>query len=642
MVFRWRAVLAVCVALVGGVPDALAGEWLNFYPAAGELSLGFDGRWNESGSGNSSWRTKYEERLRLQLGGYGLDPRIFTFNADLEPALSQERSDSQTGVAETNNTDSTFLNYRTRFSLLHGMQASPISLSADFSANTGETDGSLGNRSDFTTESRGASLQWKFRPFRSSIDYRERSLEEIFIPGFGQPPTERNEFQRTLTYRGRSRGMELLLEGIEFDDELKPDQSYEARKGRLNNNFNWGKRSSLQSMLEYTDRVGFQAEEKTTVNELLRLQHTQNLSTAYNYTYNSSHRTIDTENQGGNFELRHQLYDNLVTSLKIGATNTESSDLFREKTRDANLDFTYNKQIRPDIRVTANLGGGYRTTDRTGGLFDYTESAVVPASGIITLVQRYIVWSTIVVTAPGCSPCQQGLHYNVVDAGGDFTQINVPLGSPININDPIAVDYIFEPPTVEYYGIPYRVGIRLEYGDFAFYHRTSGEDQTFQSGPDPDAVGDRRTDTTGIEWNRTRGRSRTTASIERNYTETLDQSTTEYLLRQSLDYTIAPNATMRVAFGETFFRDGAAANTYNGDLSVKWLAAPGLSVAPSLSGFRRTANPGGTASFIKAGVDVTWKWRRLAMDMRYDHTQHDNNGSTRIEDRVFVKLKRKF
>jgi hypothetical protein len=53
-------------------------------------------------------------------------------------------------------------------------------------------------------------------------------------------------------------------------------------------------------------------------------------------------------------------------------------------------------------------------------------------------------------------------------------------------------------------------------------------------------------------------------------------------------------------------------------------------------------DPGGTDSFVRAGVDVSWKWRRLAVDMLYDHTQHDNDGATRVEDRVFVKLTRKF
>ena len=641
LVFRWKSVLIACAALLGGITDARAAEWINFYPITGEVSLGFDGRWREAASGNSTRWTEYEERLLLRLGGYSVDPRIFTFNVELEPALTQQKSESATGTASTDSTDSTFLNYKARFSLLHGVPASPVSLNADFSASTGETEGSLGNRSDFTAESRGADLHWKFEPFRQTLSYRERSLDITFMPGFGLPPTERSEFQRTLTYRGKSRGMELLLEGNEFDDRTALDKDYESGRARLSNNFNWGKNSRLTSRLEYLDREGFSAEERVSVDETLRLQHTKNLYTTYNYGYDSLQRTTDTETHSGGFGLNHQLYTNLTTNFRLDGFTTQS-DQFREDSYNANLDFNYTKQIRPGLLLSANLGGGYSVTDRTGGQLDFTESPSVPATGIVVLVQRYILWPTIVVTAPGCNPCLDGTDYLVEDAGGDFTQLRIPVGSPINIGDTITVDYAFQPPTVEYYGIPYRVGVRLEYGAFAFYHRTVGEDQTFISGPDPTAVGDRRTDTTGVEWNWTRGRNRASAGAERVYTETIGRATTEYLLRQTLNYAIAPNATLSAAFRETFLRNDTAADAYDGDLSVRWFPAPGLSVTPRLSAFRRTVDPGGTDSFVKAGVDVRWKWRRLAVDMLYDHTQHDNDGATRIEDRVFIKLTRKF
>ena len=638
LVFRWKSVLIACAALLGGITDARAAEWINFYPITGEVSLGFDGRWREAASGNSTRWTEYEERLLLRLGGYSVDPRIFTFNVELEPALTQQKSESATGTAST---DSTFLNYKARFSLLHGVPASPVSLNADFSASTGETEGSLGNRSDFTIEKRGANLHWKFRPFQSTLSYREQSLDITFMPGFGLPPTERDEFQRTLTYRGKSRGMELLLEGNEFDDRTALDKDYESGRARLSNNFNWGKNSRLTSRLEYLDREGFSAEERVSVDETLRLQHTKNLYTTYGYGYDSLQRTTDTETHSGSFGLNHQLYTNLTTNFRLDGFTTQS-DEFREDSYNANLDFNYTKQIRPGLLLSANLGGGYSVTDRTGGQLDFTESPSVPATGIVVLVQRYILWPTIVVTAPGCNPCLDGTDYLVEDAGGDFTQLRIPVGSQINIGDTITVDYAFQPPTVEYYGIPYRVGVRLEYGAFAFYHRTVGEDQTFISGPDPTAVGDRRTDTTGVEWNWTRGRNRASAGAERIYTETIGRATTEYLLRQTLNYAIAPNATLSATFRETFLRNDTAADAYDGDLSVRWIPSPGLSVTPRLSAFRRTVDPGGTDSFVKAGVDVRWKWRRLAVDMLYDHTQHDNDGATRIEDRVYIKLTRKF
>lgn len=638
LISRRKFFLIACAALLGGIADARAAEWLNLYPITGELSLGTEGRWTDYDSGTSTQSIEYQERLSLRLGGYSLDPRIFTFNINLEPALEQRKSDSETG---TTSSDSTYLNYGARFSLLHGLPASPLSLGASFQANTSETESDLGNRTDSTMESRGADLHWKFKPFRSTLSYREMSLDQTFTSGFGEPSTEREQFQKTLTYSGKSRGMDLLLQGTEFDDVTALDQDYESQQARLNNSFRWGKNSSLSSRLEYFNREGFNEEEKISADESLRLQHTENLSTTYGYSYQSLHRTTDTEAHTGSFGLNHRLYTNLDTSLGLGGSTTRS-DQFQQDSYNANLDFNYRKKIRPGLRFSANLGGGYDVTDQTGGQLDFTESPIVPATGIIVLAQRYILWPTIVVTAPGCSPCQEGPHYLVADSGGDFTQLEIPVGSPINIGDTITVDYAYQPPTVEYYGIPYRVGVRLAYGGFAFYHNTSGQDQTYVSGPDPTAVNDSRTDRTGIEWSRAWGRNRASASAERVYTETVARATTEYLINQSLSYAIAPNAVLNASLSENFLRDGTDADSYSGNLSIRWIPAPGLSVTPRLSAFHRTYEPGGTNSFVKAGVDVSWKFRRLSADLRYDHTQNDNNGVTRIEDRVFVKLTRKF
>lgn len=635
---RRKTFLIACAVLLGGITDARAGEWLNFYPVTGEFSVGLDGRWKSFDSGVSTWRMKYEERLNLRLGGYSVDPRVFSFNINLEPAFGQEDFDSGSGTASI---DSANLNYGARFSLLHGVQASPVSLSANFSSNTGETEGSLGNRSDFSAESRGADLHLKFKPFPSTLSYNERSLDETFIPGFGQPPTERENFLRTLTYRGKSRGMELYLEGNEFDDLTVTDQDYESRRARLDNKFNWGRNSRLTSRFEYLNREGFQEEEKVTAVESLRLQHTSNLFTTYGYNYESRHRTSDTDTHSGKFGLNHRLYTNLTTNFSLSGSNSQS-DQFEEESYIAGLDFNYNKEIRPGFRIQANLGGGYNVTDRTGGKLDFTESTTVPVTGIVVLTQRFVLWPTIVVTAPGCNPCLDGTDYIVEDAGGDFTQLSIPAGSAINIGDAITVDNVYEPPTVEYYGIPYRAGVRLEYGAYAFYHRVTGEDQTYVSGPDPTAVNDRRTDTTGVEWRWTNGQNTASAGVERVHIEMTDRATTEYLLRQSLTYGIVPNATLRANLSESFLRNGTRSDAYNGDLMVNWFVAPGFSVTPRLTAFRRIVDPGATQSFVKVGVDGLWKWRRLVVNMRYDHTLHDTDGVTRNEDRVFIKLTRKF
>ncbi|MDH3242592.1 MAG: hypothetical protein OEO83_18205, partial [Alphaproteobacteria bacterium] len=77
-------------------------------------------------------------------------------------------------------------------------------------------------------------------------------------------------------------------------------------------------------------------------------------------------------------------------------------------------------------------------------------------------------------------------------------------------------------------------------------------------------------------------------------------------------------------------------------LSVQWFAVPGLSVTPRLSAFHRNADPGVTDDYVRAGVDVRWSWRRLAADLRYDHTDRNTDTTGYVEDRVFFEVRRKF
>jgi hypothetical protein len=103
-----------------------------------------------------------------------------------------------------------------------------------------------------------------------------------------------------------------------------------------------------------------------------------------------------------------------------------------------------------------------------------------------------------------------------------------------------------------------------------------------------------------------------------------------------------PNATLSVRLRENFIRNNTDIDTYDGELSVRWFPTSRLSVTPRLSSFYRNADPGAVDVFTKAGVDLDWKWNRLAFEMRYDHSQREFDDAKTVEDRLFVVLKRNF
>jgi hypothetical protein len=638
MVVSWRKASIILLILLGTGSDAWAEGWLYFKPIRGELSIGFDGSWRRRDTGTSTYRTELEEKLRLDIAGDVVDRRILAFDVNLEPVFKQGWRDtgSSTDRLRTN-----YLNYSGRIRALNGLEASPVSLDADFGRLTIRTDSTLGSETDFVRDSAGASLNWHSTALPAQLSYNEHSLDEIFISAFGQPPTERRESQRRLNFRARNRKMELVLEGIEFDDRTLQDNDYESQDARLNNNFQWGKGSSLTSRLKYFNRVGFSPWLRSSISENLRLQHTESLFTTYGFNYERSERTTSSDTIKGDFALNHELYSNLTTSLNVLLLSTDSDD-FQEDRTDTWLNFDYRKKFEGGPAVTANLGGGYREAARVGGQVDFSESPTVPPTGVVPLTQRFIVQSSIIVTAPGCNPCTEITDYLVEDAGNDFTQLRIPAGSRINIGDTITVDYVFVQPSLDFYSFPYQFGARLQYERFAFYHRTNMENQILVEG-DPDALTDRRTHRTGVEWNWTRNRDRALLTAEHLYSDVADKVDSEFVFAQNLNLSLRPNALLDLRFSQSFL-DSATGDVqaFYGDADITWVLRRGLSITPYVSAFHRSSDPGRDESYLEIGAIFDWRWRRLDFDAQYYHSSLDNDGVTEFEDRLQLTVKRKF
>ncbi len=637
--------VALLAALLWRVADARAQEWIHFNPVQGEVRLSFDGRWQSSDTGSSSRELETEEAVRLRLNGFSIDPRIFTFDVNLEPVFTQQDS-KFFGVDETN--DSQFLNYGAAFSFLEGTPVSPFGLAASFSQSSGDLDGNLGARSSFETQDRRASLRWKSRAFPSTLSYIERDLEQDSRASFASTPTRRDELLRTVRYLGRSSKMELLLEANEFDDQTVFDRDYTSEQARLSNFFRWGKGSSLTSRIDYFNRDDFNAYDSFSVDESLTLQHTRNFNTDYGYRFQqTSTDVVETDTQSALVGFTHRLYQNLTTTFRLDGTMVDSSDGFEEDSYGGRLDFVYNKKIRWDGRMRAQLGGGYRTTESTGGLVQvFGETHTIPSVGlnIVTLDNAFVEVATIIVTAPGCNPCAEGAGGDyTVQAAGDFTQLVIDTNtSNINAGDTITVDYDFRPRSASFYGVPYRVGLRFDFSWISIYHSSDGEDQTLREG-DPTAVTDRQNDLTGFELRWRRGGSRASFSADRRYFKSDNFESEELIFRQSLFYVFSPGLSGSAGANQTFYVGGDTdGELYSIDGNLTWFPRPGLQVKPRASAYRRTQDPGSEDTFVGAGIDFRWNWRQVTVDVRYDHNYRDSNNNSTEEDRVFMEVKRRF
>jgi hypothetical protein len=483
--------------ILAGTSEAMAQEWLRLYPIEGEVRLEFEGEWEREDSGDSQ-DLGFTERVRIGQGGHILDPGIANFQFQVEPVFTQGHL---TVPGEDSTSNGLFLDYYGNLSLLQD-GISPVALTATASRSSGEIDGSLGNETEFVTDLRDARLIWKTRVFPSTLSYTERLQDQETESAFGGATSERDDVIRTLRYRGKSSKMNLLLESNWFDDNINSNRDYTSQEGRLNNYYRWGKGSRFASNASFLNRDGFNANERYTVDENLRLQHLQNLSTSYNYSFNALTTTNTQTTHSGNLGLTHQLYQNLTTGVNLSGTHNDF-DQGQQDDYDVQLDLNYTKRIFWGGKLGASIGGGYGATDRdsepgTNDVID--ESHLVDFSGIVLLDERFIVTSTIIVTdVTGTIIYTEGFGYTVSDAGGDLTELLIIPGAGIANGDTILVSYEFETVTsAKYDRLSYRVGAELDFGWISMFNRTFGEKQDLKSG-DPDAVRDTFDSTTGIE-----------------------------------------------------------------------------------------------------------------------------------------------
>ena len=117
---------------------------------------------------------------------------------------------------------------------------------------------------------------------------------------------------------------------------------------RLANRFGFGagKASSLSSALYYLNLAGTLDSDTLDLTEALELQHPLGLSSRYYYNLRAS-RTDLTQSlsQRGELELRHRLYESLVSTLQGRGQLTAAAD-YREAVLAPSLDLAYRKKIR--------------------------------------------------------------------------------------------------------------------------------------------------------------------------------------------------------------------------------------------------------------------------------------------------------
>ena len=121
-----------------------------------------------------------------------------------------------------------------------------------------------------------------------------------------------------------------------------------------------------------------------------------------------------------------------------------------------------------------------------------------------------------------------------------------------------------------------------------------------------------------------------------------DWETTEYIFRESVFYTVAPNLSLSGSLSQSFLFDGTEVTVYTADLLANWYPVRGLWISPYLSGFYRATEPSSLERLVETGVNTRWNWRRLGFELRYSHRDHNTDNDVRIDDRLIMNIRRRF
>lgn len=608
-----------------------------------------------------------EERLSLRnAGAYFFDPRLVTFTLGGTFGLSQERLSFDSTTAKRSGT---LVGYEAFIGVL---SESPYSLNLFANRDQTITSQIFGGRTEIVRENRGGTLFAKQIYVPSTLGFRQEVQTEETRTG--TVVARRDETRNILTYQG-DRGWEdseasLRYEFIDLSDRVFPNLSYQSHEGNLYYSLEFGPELNRRwdSRMRLFTRTGTAELTTATVDETLRIDHTDRLQTNYRYSL------LRVETVGGatttnvvGFNLRHRLYESLTTDFHLDTIIATLPNGERDTYR-GRLDFAYTKRLPWDGRLNVGLGGGMQYDEnrfRVQETFVPQEAhtAATPLALPIQLASPFVVVASIVVTKTavgplpvGCiappgppTPLVLGRDYTVRTAG-DITEI-VPIPCAgvipgINPGDTIAVDYqVAVPTSLTFTTATWRADASVDYRWIRPYIIFERFDQNLVSGRDGRFLDDQRSDTIGTELRHDGQRLRANLVGEaRRYTSRRVAYDT-VRSNQFVGFTILPELTLTLNADEALFaysQPRRQTRTVNGRATLNY-ALNGNLFAEAFAGMRLlkdTLVP--TERITEAGLRVRWTLRRIEVEPTLQFFDR-RRGEADIKDfRAMLRMIRRF
>lgn len=645
------AVLLMFVAL----PKTIAANpsWLTINPLRVSLLLKLDAARNTTRHESENLKYSqyiYSSTLDISQNGYILHPAILSFSYFLQPSYSNgEHEETEFNSALTEDS----LAYNVSIGILQG-SVQPVSGLITASSSSTINTGVLGQRSDSDSTRFLARVAWYFQPFPVTFQYEKNTLYQVNTPGFDRPQTLRHEQENILKVEARSSKMRLDLSRFSLDDKVPDrDRDYVLDRADLRHSFEWGKGSSLISRFYYRNRTGYNENKRSGIIEKFNIKHKENLTSTVSYSHISTAQLQKSTTDEYSFGLQHRLYQNLSTYASLKRANA-SSETYTNTTQSINLGGSYNKIFIKSIGVGLSANGGFinnNDNSRSGYYEVVDESHKVPLTGEIILVNRFINTGTIIVSdTTGKLEYINGIDYEINQAPDNLTRLYVIPGGQISAGDIIHVSYSAEtPPSMKYNQLTSSLGLFINYGSFSFSYWQSETDNTLISGESDNFLVDMQDRQATLSYTRNTPKTSLQLSTSQRRVKNGSYKANHSSFNQSFDMSISHTARINLTLTEDFSRS-AQENTdnYLMNLTLMWLPNTYWTVKPTLGVWNRAIkrNYDSYSEYdellVTAGLQLTWSYGLLNMNLSYTHLDRKNNGIKSLDDRLYFSLRRRF
>ncbi|NQT19311.1 MAG: hypothetical protein HQ592_06375 [Planctomycetes bacterium] len=485
-------------------------------------------------------------------------------------------------------------------------------------------------------------------PMRLTFD-REQVVEQAATEGAESSTAERSSLAYDVaTSLGRAGRVSLGYIHSETRANLLEDSSAKDEiQIRHNVSLDDERRGRLTSSLRYSDRRGNTSLSDLDLGTQLKLQHTDNLSTTYDFSYKDRQRDqLAQQLWNARVGFTHKLYRSLKTTGRIRTSQDRYSTGRTTGRRGGALSVNYQK-LNSLGTLFLGCSADYDIRDDKGTastLFVVDESHHLSSLQETFLVEQNIIQNTISVTDPSGSPHDEITDYIVIEIAGRTTLRIAPFGSGINEGDEVRVSYQYTSPGNQRQATnTYTCYIRHAFSfGLTPYIRHTRRDVTITPSLPGVVESDERTTTIGAKQRL----GRLTLSAERRDS---DLATSPY---RSTRYTAAYYAGRRRGVRlnlsadysdyEYFPPNRRETRVYNMRATIKQTVTKTLNLTYAAGYRKEESSDAGPTSSIVGRAGLTWAFRTFRFAANVEHSRGNYSSGKVQRTSLTVGLERRF